>query len=80
MIDPDERARLRQFLLEFCQRLECPNPATGVETGEEEQSGIEQAVIENALLDRPINCVVLADCIYQLPCNCLTSPESENSN
>ena len=26
LIVPEERARLREFLLEFCERLECPNP------------------------------------------------------
>jgi hypothetical protein len=25
-VEAEERARLREFLLEFCQRLECPNP------------------------------------------------------
>jgi len=31
LVDPEERARLRQFLLEFCQRLECPNPEHATE-------------------------------------------------
>ena len=31
VIGPEERARLRQFLLEFCQRLECPNPEHATE-------------------------------------------------
>jgi len=33
LVNPEERARLREFLLEFCKRLECPNPehATGAE-------------------------------------------------
>jgi hypothetical protein len=31
VIDPEERGRLRQFLLEFCQRLECPNPEHATE-------------------------------------------------
>jgi hypothetical protein len=31
LVDPEERARLREFLLEFCQRLECPNPEHATE-------------------------------------------------
>ena len=44
VIDPEERARLRQFLLEFCHRLEMPQSRARhrVEGGEEKQSGLER--------------------------------------
>lgn len=31
LVSPEERQRLRSFLLEFCQRLECPNPEHATE-------------------------------------------------